>query len=264
MSVAFRAGVETEGPRGSDGRLAAEVWRSMRHCSRGSRVGAAGLVGGGRRLRRARLRGQKSARVTSRMASCWRARHGYRPVLVETFVDPSRFGGACYRAANWRFLGETRGKGSARTPKGVFVYPLDKDFRAILTDGRRPAPRRKRPGASLEGTSAVRGGQLEAKPAAVAARGRLPVAAGQRPLPAGPAQLPVPAAFEDPGGCRPGRAGRRKEGRAAWVSADSSPRRASVARCGQCDSAHRTAPRWLVRRVRTSTGRCEIRRQWRL
>ena len=66
-------------------------------------------------------------------------------------------------------------------------------------------------GASLEGASGIRGGRLEAEPAAPAAQGRLPAAVGQRPLPAGPAELPVPAAFEDPGGFRPARAWRREE-----------------------------------------------------
>ena len=73
-----------------------------------------------------------------RLADDWQAQHGYRPVLVETFVDLSRFRGTCYRAANWQFLGETKGKRSVRTPKGVFVYPLDNDCKAMLTTGRRP------------------------------------------------------------------------------------------------------------------------------
>ena len=69
---------------------------------------------------------------------------------METFVDPARFDGACYRAANWRHLGETAGKRSARTPKSVFVQPLDKDFRAVLVEGRRRAPRPAPPGGSAD------------------------------------------------------------------------------------------------------------------
>ena len=88
--------------------------------------------------------------ATRGLADDWKARHGYRPVLVETFVDPARFDGACYRAANWRHLGETAGKRSARTPKSVFVQPLDKDFRAILVEGRRRAPRPAPPGGSAD------------------------------------------------------------------------------------------------------------------
>ncbi|MDE0000879.1 MAG: IS4 family transposase [Rhodospirillaceae bacterium] len=78
-----------------------------------------------------------------RLPDDWKARHGCRPVLVETFVDPERFDGACYRAANWTRLGRTRGKGAVRTPKEVFVWPLDRDFRPVLCRGQAPAPHRK-------------------------------------------------------------------------------------------------------------------------
>ena len=67
-----------------------------------------------------------------RVSRDMRALHGYPVLMAETFVDPSRFLGTCYRAANWRWLGLTRGYsrepgGSARwrvngQPKEVFVY----------------------------------------------------------------------------------------------------------------------------------------------
>ena len=41
----------------------------------------------------------------------WQRRCGYRPVLLETFVDPERYGGTCYQAANWIGLGRTTGRG---------------------------------------------------------------------------------------------------------------------------------------------------------
>lgn len=41
----------------------------------------------------------------------WPQSYGYEPVLLETFVDPRRFSGTCYRAANWVALGRTRGRG---------------------------------------------------------------------------------------------------------------------------------------------------------
>lgn len=66
-------------------------------------------------------------------------RYGYRPLLVESFVDTSRHAGTCYRAANWIRIGCTRGRGrqdrlrkSAETVKDIYLYPLDKDFRAKL------------------------------------------------------------------------------------------------------------------------------------
>ena len=70
-------------------------------------------------------------------------------MLVETFVDPQRFRGTCYHAANWIELGLTRGFGRVRDaplsyrrhgrPKTVFVYPLQRDARAQLA-GRHPHP----------------------------------------------------------------------------------------------------------------------------
>lgn len=69
----------------------------------------------------------------------WAQRYGYRPVLLETFVDSARFAGTCYQAANWICVGETQGRGKlgdhrlGQVPvKTVWVYPLAKDFRAQL------------------------------------------------------------------------------------------------------------------------------------
>ena len=77
-----------------------------------------------------------------RVAHDMRARHGFPVVLAETFVDPSRFSGTCYRASNWRRLGLTRGfsrvpGGSARwrengQPKEVYVYALEAQAREAL------------------------------------------------------------------------------------------------------------------------------------
>jgi len=70
----------------------------------------------------------------------WVQAFGYRPVLMETFVDPTRFSGTCYRAANWQFLGLTQGRGrlapdhqSRISKKEIFVYPLQPDWRQQLT-----------------------------------------------------------------------------------------------------------------------------------
>jgi len=61
---------------------------------------------------------------------------GYRPWLVESFVDTSRYSGACYRAANWIAVGMTKGRGrqdrynrSALSAKAIYVYPIASDFR---------------------------------------------------------------------------------------------------------------------------------------
>jgi hypothetical protein len=69
----------------------------------------------------------------------WEGRYGYRPVLLESFVEAERFAGTCYRAANWSCVGRTQGRGKlgdhriGQVPvKTVWVYPLAKNFRAQL------------------------------------------------------------------------------------------------------------------------------------
>jgi hypothetical protein len=64
-----------------------------------------------------------------KIASDWKNSYGVEPVLLETFVDPKRFTGACYRAANWIHVGKTSGRrGSLREgqegPKDIYLYPL--------------------------------------------------------------------------------------------------------------------------------------------
>ncbi|WP_028309560.1 DUF4338 domain-containing protein [Desulfitibacter alkalitolerans] len=77
--------------------------------------------------------------AVSRISYDWQSRYGYSPVLLETFVDPEEYRGTCYKAANWILLGETAGRGRMdrrkqylSTPKHIYVYPLHRDFRAIL------------------------------------------------------------------------------------------------------------------------------------
>ena len=79
------------------------------------------------------------SRVSKVLAQDWAERYGYRPVLLESFVEAERFAGTCYRAANWSCVGHTRGRGKlgdhclGQVPvKTVWVYPLAKDFRAQL------------------------------------------------------------------------------------------------------------------------------------
>jgi hypothetical protein len=74
-----------------------------------------------------------------RLSEDWHARYAYRPVLLETFVEKPRFTGACYKAANWRYLGDTQGRGKLDTfhrrgkpVKSVWIYPLTRDFRQRL------------------------------------------------------------------------------------------------------------------------------------
>jgi hypothetical protein len=76
-----------------------------------------------------------------RVVADWQARFGHSLLLLETFVDPRRFHGGVYRAANWIDLGLTRGyrriregySAQANAPKRVFVRPLCRNSRARLT-----------------------------------------------------------------------------------------------------------------------------------
>ena len=49
--------------------------------------------------------------LAGRLAADWRAAHEVTPVLLETLIDPARFDGASYQAANWIVVGTTSGRG---------------------------------------------------------------------------------------------------------------------------------------------------------
>lgn len=87
------------------------------------------------------------ALAARRVAEDWPRLYGYAPVLLETFVDESRFLGTVYKAANWRRLGETSGRGrqdqGAGEAKAVYVLSLQSDWRSLLCQ--RPPPVLHRP-----------------------------------------------------------------------------------------------------------------------
>jgi len=76
----------------------------------------------------------------------WEQTYGYRPVMLESMVDKSRFSGTCYRAANWVLLGQTTGRGrmdryrdkEAMAPKLVYVYALEPDVGRRLRSAAAP------------------------------------------------------------------------------------------------------------------------------
>jgi hypothetical protein len=79
------------------------------------------------------------ALVSRQLPNQWQARYGYRPVLLESFVEKDRFEGTSYKAANWRCLGLSKGRGKLEKTgravlpvKWVFIYPLWSDFIARL------------------------------------------------------------------------------------------------------------------------------------
>jgi hypothetical protein len=79
------------------------------------------------------------SRITKRLSEDWERAYGHPIYFLETFVDPERFRGTCYRAANWVLLGRTTGRGKDdqtgrpnRSIKEVLGYPLTRRFRQLL------------------------------------------------------------------------------------------------------------------------------------
>ena len=77
--------------------------------------------------------------ATGRLRRDWQEKYGHPVELVETFVERARFAGTCYRAANWRHLGATRGRSrndrdqTMSVPiKDVYVHALHRSFRERL------------------------------------------------------------------------------------------------------------------------------------
>ena len=76
-----------------------------------------------------------------RLSDDWVERYRHPVVLAETFIDPERFEGTCYRAANWIQIGVTKGFGRSRLefyqlhakPKAIFLYPLHPKATQILS-----------------------------------------------------------------------------------------------------------------------------------
>jgi hypothetical protein len=79
-------------------------------------------------------------RMARMLSADWQSMYAHPIYFVETFIDPQRFRGTCYRAANWTVLGETTGRGKDaptravnRSIKQVLGYALVKDFRQRLS-----------------------------------------------------------------------------------------------------------------------------------
>jgi hypothetical protein len=79
------------------------------------------------------------AHAARQLPADWQAHYGVEPVLLETLVDPARFRGVCYRAANWVAVGLTQGRGrmdragrAQGIPKQIFLYPLHRRWRQRL------------------------------------------------------------------------------------------------------------------------------------
>ena len=94
-------------------------------------------------VRVAHLASHLLGRLAKMLAADWQRLYQHPVYFLETFVDLERFQGTCYRAANWLYLGRTTGRGKDdqthrpnRSLKAVFAYPLCRDFRSRLCEGK--------------------------------------------------------------------------------------------------------------------------------
>jgi hypothetical protein len=89
-------------------------------------------------VRVAHLASHLLARVARRIRADWQALYQHPVHLLESFVDTERFAGTCYRAANWKWVGRSEGRGTKSKTgdktsiKELWVHPLEKNFRAKL------------------------------------------------------------------------------------------------------------------------------------
>jgi hypothetical protein len=86
--------------------------------------------------------------VVRRIQDDWLENFLYSPVLLETFIDIANYRGTVYKASNWQMIGVTKGRGrhdryreGLSTPRAIYVYPLEKDFREYLLGNKLPITR---------------------------------------------------------------------------------------------------------------------------
>lgn len=78
-------------------------------------------------------------RMAKRISADWEEKYGHRIYLLETFVERGLYAGTCYKASNWIWVGQTKGRTRndvyhdiQKPIKDIYLYPLVKDFRKRL------------------------------------------------------------------------------------------------------------------------------------
>ena len=93
--------------------------------------------------------------VMRRLPQDFRQIYGYRPALVETYIDSRQHAGTCFQAANWTCVGQTIGRGRFAPPgqrvpvKTIYVYSLQRDWRRVLGGSPPPQLQPLEPGEGL-------------------------------------------------------------------------------------------------------------------
>lgn len=99
-----------------------------------------------RQVRLANLASTALAMAQKRLAADWQQAYGYRPLLLETYVESKRFAATSYRATNWIHVGRTKGRGrqdrahrASQPIKDIYLYALEPDCRHRLCEEPGPA-----------------------------------------------------------------------------------------------------------------------------
>ena len=81
--------------------------------------------------------------ISRRISKDWIGKYNHPVYLLETFIQKYRFNGICYKAANWIYIGDTKGrsrndkKNEHKVPvKEIYVYPLERHFKKFLKEGK--------------------------------------------------------------------------------------------------------------------------------
>lgn len=79
--------------------------------------------------------------ISRRISEDWIRKYNHPVYLLETFVQKNRFKGTCYKAANWKYVGDTKGRtrndrnNECKAPvKEIYIYPLVRHFRKFLME----------------------------------------------------------------------------------------------------------------------------------
>jgi hypothetical protein len=128
-TAAFKCGVRDEWVGWTRG----QQWRRLVYVANNSRF----LILPSARI--PNLASKVLAMNLKRLSPDWKTIHGHPILIAETFVDHSRFAGTCYKAANWKELGQTRGYGRNAgkyyhhgVTKTAYVYPLHRKAKQLL------------------------------------------------------------------------------------------------------------------------------------
>jgi hypothetical protein len=102
------------------------------------------VIAGGVRIKN--LASKVLGMAQKRLPQDWAQAYGYKPLLLETYVESKRFGATSYRAANWIHVGKTRGRGRQdrehrknQPIKDIYLYPLVPDSQKRLCEEPGPA-----------------------------------------------------------------------------------------------------------------------------